>query len=164
MKKLFLVLLSLILILGAFVLEGGALRSLLVGSALVPMILGSLVSALFCFDWREISGAFRDAFTEGADPERAAWYPVELEAVEFLSKAVLYWAATIMILAAIGILSHLSALSEIGPAVALGMVSLLTGVGLCAVLLNPMAASLKRKILFGGQGIVSAQPAGKHLN
>ncbi|HWP96746.1 MAG TPA: hypothetical protein VN426_07835 [Syntrophomonadaceae bacterium] len=146
MKKLFLVLLSLSLVLGAFVVEGGALIALLIATALVPITLGSLLTTLFSYRGVEIGEAFRDAFSERTELGRVAVYETDLLVIRNLNASVLGWSFTLLVLAVIGILSSLSDVHLLGPRVAAGTVSLLYGLILKTLLLTPMENSILKKI------------------
>lgn len=146
MKKSFMVMLSILLVLGAFILEGGSLRTLMIATALVPIIVGSFISALFSYSMAEIGLAFKDGFCERTDLDRVEIYRMDLLIIKNLESSVLYWSLTIVILAIIGILSSLTNVNHLGPSLAAGTVSLLLGFGLRAVLLTPLENSIIKKL------------------
>ncbi|MEQ8175004.1 MAG: hypothetical protein ABRQ26_08010 [Syntrophomonadaceae bacterium] len=147
MKKKLTVLVALSLFLAAFILEGGRLASLFIGTALVPMFLGPVLSACFSFSLADIKNAFNDAFAERLDLNRTAEYQTGLQVVNNLQNAVIWWAFSIVVLAMIMILSSVTEVRQLGPKVAAGTVALLTGLLLRTLLLNPMEFSLRRKVL-----------------
>ncbi len=146
MRKSFIVLVSILLFLGAFILEGGSLRTLMIATALVPIVVGSFISALFSYSVAEIKDAFKDGFCERIDLDRLGNYRMDLLVIKNLESSLIYWSLTIMILAIIGILSSLSNINHLGPSVAAGTVSLLLGFGFRAVLLTPMENSIIKKL------------------
>lgn len=164
MKKILISAAAMMLALSAFILEGGSIRTLLIVTALVPILAGPLVTALFSFQWSEITGAFRDAFAERAERGRADDYRMGLLVVKDLSAGAMYWAFTILVLAMIGILSSVTEVRLLGPKIALGTVSVLIGLGLRAFLLNPMASSLEKKLIQIGPQTAAASSGGKLLN
>lgn len=155
MKQLFILLLSLLLALGVYGLEGGSLASLLVGSAVIPLLVGPFISTLFSYRFDEIGDAFKDAFAQRIDLDRLPLYRLDVEIFRSLESALLFWAFTIVILAVIGILSSLTEVSQLGPQCAMAMISLLFGFGLRAILITPMKNSIIRKI------VLSGSPTGK---
>ncbi|MEN6489195.1 MAG: hypothetical protein ABFD66_10035 [Smithella sp.] len=146
MKKVFMILVSLILIIGIFVAEGGSIRILLCISSFIPIYLGTMASCAFTFSRSEISRAFKHAFTEITIPEKLDIYKQDLQVIRFLSSNIIYWAVTIVILALIGILANVSNPSELGPKVAITCTALLYGFTTRTVLLMPMESSLNKKI------------------
>jgi|GEM_PF-2772235 len=146
MRKAFIVLASMILVLGAFMLEGGALRTLMIATAVIPILLGSLISTWFSYSMAEIGNAFNDAFAERVDLDKLGRYRISLLVIRNMQASVLYWSLTIIVLAVIGILCSLTDVHRLGPAVAAGTVSLLLGFALRAVLLTPMENSLVKKL------------------
>jgi len=146
MKKSLMLLLALAVLLGAFLLEGGTLPTLFIGSALVPMLLGPLVSAMFSFSLSEIGDAFSDAWSERADQGRADNYQRDLLVIRNLQSSVVSWAATIFILAVIMILSVLGDPKELGPHVAMALLAFLYAFGLRALLFTPMENSILKSI------------------
>ncbi len=147
MKKVFMILVSLIILLGIFVVEGGSIRILLCISSFVPIFLGTLVCCAFTFSCSEITRAFKHAFNEISIPEKLEIYKQDLQVIRFLSNNIIYWAVSIVILALIGILANVSNPSELGPKVAIAFTALLYGFTTRTVLLMPMESSLNKKIL-----------------
>lgn len=147
MRKSLLFLLAIAMLLGAFILEGGNLTALLAGSALVPMLLGPLVSAMFSFRVGEIADAFSDAWSERADQGRTDNYRKDLLVIRNMQSSVINWAATIFILAVVMLLSSLSDPKELGPHVAMALLAFLYAFGMRAVLLTPMENSVLTKIV-----------------
>lgn len=146
MKKVLTVLVALSLFLAAFILEGGRLASLFIGTALVPMFLGPILFTCFSFSLADIKSAFKDAFAERLDLNRIAEYKTGLQVVNSLQNAVMWWAFSIVVLAMIMILSSVTEVRELGPKVAAGTVALLTGLLLRTLIFNPMEFSLRRKL------------------
>jgi len=146
MKKTLVLLLSLAVLLGAFMLEGGSLPILLVASALIPMLLGPLVSTCFSFSIAEIGDAFRDAWSERSDQGRITNYNNDLLVIRNLQSSLIGWAASIFILAVIMILSTLNTPQTLGPHVAAATVALLYAFAVRALLLIPMENSILRNI------------------
>lgn len=151
MKKISVILLSLVLALGVFWLEGGSPTSLLVGSAIVPLLLGTVFSTLFSYSMLEIRNTFQDAFSPRTDLDRIPIYKMDIQIVNSLESTLLFWSLTIVTLAIIGILSSLTEVSRLGPQCAMAMVSLLLGFGLRAILLTPMKNSIARKLVLAGE-------------
>ncbi|MGE5391223.1 MAG: hypothetical protein ACM3PE_09200 [Deltaproteobacteria bacterium] len=147
MKKSIALVLSILLVLGAYLVEGGVLIALLVVTALVPMLLGPLVSVWFSFSMSEIGDAFRDAWSERPDQSRVNNYRNDLLVIRNLQSSVIGWAATIFIMAVILILSTLNDPSTLGPHVAAATVALLYAFALRAILLVPMENSISRKLI-----------------
>ncbi len=147
MKKAMMVVLAILIALGVFLMEGGNVWALVQISAAIPLLLGPLVSAAFTFSWKEISAAFADAFASHPDENRQLAYQTGLLVARNLHRSCLLWAATIFILALIGVLSGIQEVSKLGPTVALAMVALLMGFGLNTFLFSPMIYSLEKKIL-----------------
>ncbi|MGE5405539.1 MAG: hypothetical protein ACM3PP_11445 [Candidatus Saccharibacteria bacterium] len=147
MKKLLVTLLSLLLIVGVFVLEGGAVSALFCFSAFVPIFFGTILSALFSYPLNDVSRAIKDGFSETVETNKIQDYHADLGVIRSMSAAIVFWTLTIAVLAAIAILSGLRAIEQIGPPLAAGMTALLYGFGLKAVILIPLENSLLRKIL-----------------
>lgn len=147
MKKTFLVLFSLFLILGAFIIEGGPITTLFCFSAFVPIFLGTLITTLFSFSWAEIKSAFQHAFAGTGSTAAAAIYQRDLQVIRSMSGAIMIWAITMIILAFIAILSMVTEINEIGPHVAVAFTSLLYAFTTRAVLLFPMEIRLKKMVL-----------------
>ena len=146
MKKTLILLISLLLILGVYVLEGGALKALLVGSALVPVFLGPLLGAMFSFRISELADAFRDAFSEQADPSKLNHYHMDILLIKNISSAITFWSLTMVILGLIGILSNLTEISRLGSGIAAIFTALLLAFTLKALLFIPMETSIEKKI------------------
>lgn len=149
MKKKLTILAALSLFLAAFILEGGRLASLLIPTALVPMLLGPLLSVCFSFSLADVKDSFKDAFAERVDFNRLDSYQNGIQVVNNLQSAVMWWAFSIVVLAMIMILSMVTEMRELGPKVAAATVALLTGLLVRTLLLNPMEFSLRRKLLLG---------------
>lgn len=147
MKKLFFMLLTLLLVLGTFIVEGGSLRTLLCLSSFIPVLLGTFIGSLVSFSWVEIKEAFRDAFNESTENERRSVYLRDMEVIRHMSVSVLFWAGTIIILAFIGILSSLSSIDALGPHIAAAFTALFYGFALRLILLIPMESSLSKKLV-----------------
>lgn len=146
MKKSLLLILSLVVLLGAFMAEGGVLTTLLIGSALVPMLIGPVVSTLFSFSLGEIGDAFRDSWSERADQGRSLNYDNDLLVIKNLQSSVVGWAASIFILAVIMMLCTLNDPKTLGPHVASATVALLYAFAVRALLLTPMQSSILKNI------------------
>jgi len=146
MRKTFILLFSLLLVLGAFVLEGGALKTLFVATALIPVSLGTLLGALFCFSMGDIATAFRDAFTETAIPDKLGVYKNDLLIIKNMQIGLIFWSATMVILGIIGILSSLTEVSNLGRSMAAAFTALLLAFSLRALLLTPMESSIQKKL------------------
>jgi flagellar motor component MotA len=146
MKKTFILLFALLLILGAYVLEGGALRALLVATAMIPVLLGPLLGVWFSFAGSEITGAFKDAFSDLADPEKLVVYKKDLVIIKSLQSGLIFWSFTMIILASICILSMLTDVSHLGRGIAAACTALLLSFGLRAWLLIPMQCSIEKKL------------------
>ena len=152
MKKLFMVLLALLLINGAYIMEGGALPALFYApSVLAPLLLGTFLTTLFSYSIVEIRSAFRDAFAKDLESDRLTAYHIDLLIIKNMASGLLFWAVTIVVLGLILILTHLETPSRLGPSVAVTFLSLLHGFGLRAILLNPMEHSIQKKILLAEQ-------------
>ncbi|MGE5398606.1 MAG: hypothetical protein ACM3MK_13860 [Chitinophagales bacterium] len=147
MKKILIVVVSFILALGVFSLEGSSPITLLVGPVIVPLLLGPFLSTAFSFSLREIGDAFKDSFSHRVDLDRISAYRLEVEIIKNLESSILYWSFTIIVLAIIGILSSLTDVSRLSTQLAMAMISLLLGFGLRAILLTPMKSSIIRKLV-----------------
>ncbi|MGE5415957.1 MAG: hypothetical protein ACM3UZ_04210 [Acidobacteriota bacterium] len=147
MKKLFVILLSLLLIVGVFVLEGGSVAALLCFSSFVPIFFGTILSALFSYRISEVTRAFADGFSEVVEFDKHGEYKVDLAVFRNMSAAIVFWSLAIAVLAAIVILSGLREIDMIGPPLAAGMTALLYGFGIKAIILIPLENSILRKTL-----------------
>lgn len=137
---------SILIVLGVSMLEGGSIRTLLIGSAIIPILVGSLISTWFSYSMAEIGSAFNDAFHERVDLDRINTYRMNLLVIKNMQSSVLHWSVTILVLAIIGSLCSVTNISKLGPSVAAGTVSLLLGFSLRAVLLTPMENSMVKKL------------------
>lgn len=151
MKKLFLLLLSILGLLTAFILERGTLIPLIpVTPATVvgPLFLGVLLTTMFSFGFKEITHTFKLAFLEEPDPDSAQIkeYRKSLLIVKNLQSATTCWAGTILILAVVQLLSNLTTPEKMGPSVAAALSAIFYGFALRAALLIPMEHSLNKKI------------------
>lgn len=146
MKKSLLLLLALLLLSAIFMLEGGTLATLLIGSALVPMLLGPMLSILFSYSMVELGDAFRDSWSQRSDQGRSHIYQKDLLIIKNLQSSVIGWAAIIFILAVILILSTLNDPMNLGPHVAAATIALLYAFTVRALLLVPMENSILKKI------------------
>jgi len=147
MKKLFFVLLSILLILGTYIIEGGAISSLLCISSFIPVFLGTLISTAFTFGWSEIKETFQDAFSEYTIAETQERYSRDLQLVRCMSVSIMFWAGSIIILAIMGILSSVTHLNELGPHIAVAFTALLYGFAARSILFIPMESNLNRKLI-----------------
>lgn len=147
MKKLFWVLLSILVILVVFILEGGALTQLVGPTVIILLSSGVLFSTLFSFSLGELVDTFKDAFSEGEFPDKLNNYHKGLLIVKNLATATFFWSWTVLIMAAILVLSHLATPDKLGPSFAVAFLSLLYGFGIKAALFIPMEHSLQKKIL-----------------
>lgn len=147
MKKLFLVFLTSFLLLAAFIAEGGSIRLLIAPTVIVPLVLGALFTTMFSFEFREIIETFKDCFSKGEYPERLDHYHKGLLVVQNLAAATMFWSWTVVVMATILVLSHLTTPNQLGPSLAVGFLSLLYGFGTRAALFIPMEFSLRKKIL-----------------
>lgn len=150
MKKISMILLAIVIAAGIYILEGGRLGVLLVITSFIPIFIGSLVTTSFTFTGQEISDAFTDAFSSRLDMNRTANYQMSLQVIKHLEASVLLWAATVISLALIGILSSLTEVSRLGPSVAATISALLYGFGLRTIVLTPMRFSIIRKLTLAG--------------
>jgi flagellar motor component MotA len=151
MKKLFLLLLSVLGLLTAFILERGTLIPLIpVTPATVvgPLFLGVLLTTMFSFRFKEITHTFKLAFWEEMNPNSTQIrdYRKSLLIVKNIQSATTCWAGTIFILAVVQLLSDLTTPAKMGPFVAAALSAVFYGFGLRAVLLIPMEHSLNKKI------------------
>ncbi len=145
MKKLFFVLLSLLLILGTYIIEGGSISNLMCLSSFIPVLLGTLITTLFSFNWSEITDAFKDAFNESSISEKQR-YLRDLEIIHHMSVSIMFWAGTIIILAIMGILASVTHIDELGPHIAVAFTALLYGFAARSILFIPMESSLNKKL------------------
>ncbi len=146
MKKTGIVFLALLLLLAAYAVEGGMIKSLLVVTALVPIIIGPYLSTLFTYSPADINNAFCDAFTDRIDAGRQDVYHIDLLIIRNLNSAVVWWAATLSMLALVLILSTLTDVKSLGPSVAAGTVAILAAFLLRSILFIPMEHSILRKL------------------
>lgn len=147
MKKTFLVLFSLLLILGMFILEGGSVRTLLCASSFIPVFLGTFITTLFSFNWAEIKDAFRHAFNDQEAGLSQEILNRDVQVVRSMSGAIMIWAVTIIILALIAILSSVTEMDKLGPHIAIAFTAVLYAYMTRAILLYPMETRLTRKLL-----------------
>ena len=147
MRKLFFILLSTLIMLGTYIVEGGSIRTLLCISSFIPVFFGPLFGALVSFNWAEIKEAFTDAFNLSMEIERQSIYVKDLEVIRHLSVSILFWAGSIIILALIGILSSVTHVDELGPHIAIAFTALLYGFATRSILLIPMESSIKKKLI-----------------
>lgn len=157
MKKLFLVVLSISVFIAAFVLEGGSVVQLIVPTVFIPLVLGGLFSTLFSFSFTEIVAAFKDGFSEEVRAENVNNYHKGILIVQNLESAILFWSLTLVLLAAILILTNLANPNGLGPAFAVAFLSPTYGFGCKAALFVPMRHSLQNKILYLKQKDLTAQ-------
>lgn len=147
MKKLFLVSLTSFLLFVAYIEEGGSIRQLISPTVIVLLVFGTLFTTMFSFSFREIMDTFKDCFSKDELSERLNNYQKGLLIVQNLATATMFWSWTIVVMATILVLSHLSSPNELGPSLAVGFLSLLFGFGTRAALFIPMEYSLHKKIL-----------------
>lgn len=146
MKKTLLVLFSLLLILGVFILEGGSVRTLLCASSFIPVFLGTFITTLFSFSWTEMKDAFRHAFSVQDSGLSRDVLNRDVQVVRSMSGAIMIWAVTIIILALIAILSSVTEMDELGPHIAVAFTALLYAYMTRTILLYPMETRLTRKL------------------
>jgi flagellar motor component MotA len=147
MKKLFLLLLSVLGLLVAFILEKGSLSPLRpVATAVIPLFLGILFTTMFSFQFKEIINTFKSAFSEETNSNNIREYHKSLLIVKNLQSSTTFWAGTILIMAIIQLLCDLTTPEKMGPSVAAALTALLYGFGLRAVFLIPMEHNLNKKI------------------
>lgn len=147
MKKTFLVLFSLLLILGFFILEGGSVRTLLCASSFIPVFLGTFITTLFSFSWAEMKDAFRHAFSDQESVLSREVLNRDVQVIRSMSGAIMIWAVTIIILALIAILSSVTKMDELGPHIAIAFTALLYACMTRTILLYPMETRLTHKLL-----------------
>lgn len=146
MKKIFISLLSFLLILAVYTFAGGSLFALLVPTVAVTLFLGVFLSTLFSYSWSEIINAFRDSFSEHIEADRLETYRMSMQVVKNMESATTLWSLTVVILATIFSLSTLAELNHLGPKLAMGFCSLLYGFGTRTLLLTPMKNSICKKV------------------
>ncbi len=147
MKKLFWVLLSMLVFLAVFILEGGSLSQLIGPTVIIVMFLGVLFSTLFSFSMAELINVFKDSFSEGECSNKLNNYHKGLLIIKNLEAATMFWSWTVVIMATILVLSRLTTPDKLGPSLAVAFLSLLYGYGIRAALFIPMGHSLQKKIL-----------------
>ena len=146
MKKVFMMLVSLLLIFLAFITEGGALPWLIAPTVIVPLILGTLFTTMFTYKFIEIVQAFKEAFSEGTSVEKVTVYRKNILIVKALEKATRYWSLTILLMCLFLVLSNVTEPEDLGPSLAVSFLSLFYGFGVRASLYVPMESSLRQKI------------------
>lgn len=146
MKKVFMMLLSLLVIFVAFIAEGGVLPWLLSPTVIVPLILGTLFTTMFSYKFIEIVHAFKEAFSEEVSVEKVTVYRKNILIVKALEKATRYWSLTVLLMGLVLVLSHVAKPEELGHPLAVVFLSLLYGFGVRASLYVPMESSLRQKI------------------
>ena len=146
MKKLFMMLVSLLVIFLAFVEEGGALLWLIAPTVIVPLILGTLFSTLFSYKLSEIIHTFKEAFSQETNIEKLIIYRKSILIIQTLGKATQFWSLTILLMGLFLVLSNVTKPEDLGPSIAVSFLSLLYGFGVKASLYVPMESSLRQKI------------------
>lgn len=146
MKKLLMVLLSILVILTGVVLEGGNISILFVPTAMFILFFGVLFSTLFTFKFSEIINAFVNAFSKDNNTSKLEEYKISLSIVKCMSKLTLNWSFATVILGLIFILSNLTTPSQLGKSVAVICLALLYGFAAIAIIFTPMEHSLNRKL------------------
>lgn len=147
MKKLFLLLLSVLGLLAGFILEKGTLTPLIpVATAVIPLFLGILFTAMFSFQFKEIINTFKSAFSEETNSNNIREYHKDLLIVKNLQSSTTFWAGTILIMAIVQLLCDLTTPEKMGPSAAAALMALFYGFGLKAALFIPMENSLNKKI------------------
>lgn len=147
MKKVFLVLLAMLVLSAAFIAEGGAWSLLIGPTVIIPLVLGVLLTTLFSFSFGEIVDTFKDSFAQTAYRERLPNYQKGLLIVKNMGAATMFWSWSVIVMAVILILSKLSTPNKLGPSLAVAFLSLLYGFISRAALFIPMEFSLHQKIL-----------------
>jgi flagellar motor component MotA len=115
-------------------------------TVVIPLFFGVLFTTMFSFKFKEIVNTFKSAFSDATDSGLIRDYRKNLLIVKNLQSATTFWAATIIVLAIIQLLSNLTALNKIGPAVAAALSALFYAFFLRAALFIPMENSLNKKI------------------
>lgn len=144
MKKMLMILLSVLVIFIAVVLEGGNISVLFGLTSMFILVFGVLFSTLFTFKISEIISAFGNAFSNGS--KKAEEYQTSLAVAQCMSKLTIYWSLTTAILGLIFILSNVTTPSQLGKSVAVVCLALLYGFGAISIIFVPMENSLNRKI------------------
>lgn len=150
MKKLFLLLLSVLGLLGSFFVERGTLVpfiSLITATVLVPLFFGVICTTLFSYHFKEIANTFKTAFSEETNFERLKDYRKNLLIVKNLQSSTAFWSGTIVIIATVNILSGLTTPNKLGHSLAIALSALFFGFALKAMLFIPMEHSLNKKIV-----------------
>ena len=150
MRKLCLLLLAFLALLGSYLWEGGSLRALFSPVSLLPLIAGSLLTTLAAFEWRDIAAAFQEGFSKAYQQDQVSLYRRGILVVKNLQTATTFWMLAILIAAVIQVLSQLSSPGKIGMGAATACTVLLYNFCIRALLYIPMESNLKRKIYLAG--------------
>lgn len=149
MKKLFFLLLAVFGLLLVFYLEGDSLVlffSLVPATAVFPLLFGVLFTTMFSFRLKEIGNTFKNAFSEQSNSNFLRDYYKNLSVVKNLQSSTTFWSGSIVILAIVQTLSHLTTLNKLGHSLAIAFSALFLGFVLKAALFIPMEHSLNKKI------------------
>ncbi len=147
MKKTFLLLFSLLVIVVAYGLEGGSLQAVFIPTAIIPLLTCTLLGTMFSFQLSEIGDAFQDAFTANIKTGQIAQYQMDRLVIQNISSSLVFWTISIVLLGIVNVLSHLGDLSKLGQGLAVVFTALIFGFALKALLLIPMDNSISKKLL-----------------
>lgn len=147
MKRIFLLLLSLLVIVVAYGLKGGALQIIFVAKAVIPLLLCTILGTLFSFKLSEIISAFRDAFNEEAIQNNTEVYKLDRLVIRNISSVLAFWTSVIVVLGIVTALSNISDMTKLGLELSSVFTVLTLGLIIKALLLIPMEISIKKKLI-----------------
>jgi len=147
MKRIFLLLLSLLVIVVAYGLKGGALQIIFIAKAVIPLLLCTILGTLFSFKPSEIASAFRDAFNEEAIPNNTEVYKMDQLVIRNMSSVLAFWTSVIVVLGIVTVLTNIGDMTKLGLELSSVFTVLTLGLIIKALLLIPMEISIKKKII-----------------
>lgn len=146
MKRIFLLLLSLLVVVVAYGLKGGALQIIFVAKAVIPLLLCTILGTLFSFKLSEIASAFRDAFNEETIPNNTEIYIMDRLVIRNMSSVLAFWTSVIVVLGIVTILTNIGDMTKLGLELSSVFTVLTLGLIIKALLLIPMEISIKKKL------------------
>lgn len=146
MKKMFFILISILVLLIAFILEGGEIRNLFQFTALFALIFTVIFSTLATFKFSEIINVFKDGFSQKVIDTKVKDYEKGILITKSVEKLIHFWSITILTMAIIFALGAVSNAIQLGRSVAIAFMVILYAVILRASILTPVENELNRKL------------------
>lgn len=147
MKRIFFLLFSLLVIVVAYGLKGGALQIIFVAKAIIPLLLCTALGTLFSFKVSEIASAFRDAFNEEVAPVSTEVYEMDRLVIRNMSSVLAFWTSVIVVLGIVTVLTNIGDMTKLGLELSCVFTVLTLGLIIKALLLIPMEISIKKKLI-----------------